>query len=155
MVKSLFELGSDKPTSDWTTRNSRISNVKVFIHRMKTNKSYDIELELEYEGQKFSSKKIETGNTLVDLLEIINYSQNANVIKVLLHKLKGNKRVQLCMTSKINLAEIQKDCLTKLWIPLEDVADVIYEGTRCELEVSILTVTNHADKYQKITSRNT
>ena len=100
-------------------------------------------------------KEIFSQQKEVGIFQIIKYIPHVNEIQVLLYKMKGNKRTTLCMTSKINLLEIQKDCLTKLWIPLEDVADVIYEGTRCELEVSILTVTNHADKYQKITSRNT
>ena len=68
VVKQMFELGSDIPISDWVTRKSLISNVYLFIHRMKTCKSFDIDIEIEYDAHKENSKRVNTGNSLVDLL---------------------------------------------------------------------------------------
>lgn len=50
------------------------------------------------------------------------------------------------MRSLLKVDEMEEDCLSKMWLPLEDIQEVIYNGCHSEIEVSVLALSNMDDE---------
>ena len=98
---------------------------------------------VEYAAEPYASQELSYEQKSIGIFQSIRYNPGMNEVKVLLYKIKNGDRI-LNMTATINLLDYEQDCLTKSWVPLEDIADVIYDGCYGEIEISILTVTPQA-----------